>query len=169
MYAVTDAGSLQPLTDAIASRPVVMLGEASHGTHEYYTWRITITKRLIEEKGFRFIAVEGDWPECYLINRYVKGYEDAGGDIREIMNHFDRWPTWMWANWEIVALIEWLRDFNKNLPAPLHYILCMQNHTTTRLLKPFPLVYSPYSHPLWTAILVSSTFPPTLFRILLYI
>ena len=119
MYALTDAGGLQPLIDAIASRPVVMLGEASHGTHEYYTWRIAITKRLIEEKSFRFIAVEGDWPDCYLINRYVKGYEDAGSNFREIMNRFDRWPTWMWANWEIVALIEWLRDFNKNLPAEM--------------------------------------------------
>ncbi|RYY14399.1 MAG: erythromycin esterase family protein [Chitinophagaceae bacterium] len=121
MYALTDAGSLQPLIDAIASRPVVMLGEASHGTHEYYTWRITITKRLIEEKSFRFIAVEGDWPDCYLINRYVKGYEDAGGNIREIMNRFDRWPTWMWANYarfslsghhchdEVVALLKQVR------------------------------------------------------------
>jgi erythromycin esterase-like protein len=100
---------------AINDRRIVMLGEASHGTHEYYTWRTAISKQLIMEKGFRFIAVEGDWPDCYRINRYVKGYEDAG-DIRSIVDSFDRWPTWMWGNWEMVALAEWLREYNQGLP-----------------------------------------------------
>ncbi|TCZ68269.1 erythromycin esterase family protein [Flaviaesturariibacter aridisoli] len=97
-------------------RPVVMLGEASHGTHEYYTWRTALSKRLIEEKGFRFIAVEGDWPDCYKINRYVKGYPDAGDSIHAVLRSFDRWPTWMWANWEVAALAEWLRDWNSHRP-----------------------------------------------------
>ncbi|RYZ15597.1 MAG: erythromycin esterase family protein, partial [Chitinophagaceae bacterium] len=97
-------------------RPVVMLGEASHGTHEYYTWRTALSKRLIEEKGFRFIAVEGDWPDCYKINRYVKGYPDAGDSIHAVLRNFDRWPTWMWANWEVAALAEWLRDWNSQRP-----------------------------------------------------
>jgi len=57
--------------DDIGSRKIVMLGEASHGTHEYYVWRTAISKQLIMEKGFKFIAVEGDWPDCYKINRYV--------------------------------------------------------------------------------------------------
>jgi erythromycin esterase-like protein len=92
-----------------------MLGEASHGTHEYYTWRTAISKRLIREKGFRFIAVEGDWPDCYKINRYIKGYPSAGADIRDVLKQFDRWPTWMWACWEIAALAEWLRDYNTPL------------------------------------------------------
>lgn len=105
------------MLDDMGDRPVVMLGEASHGTHEYYTWRTAITKRLIAEKGFRFIAVEGDWPDCYAINRYVKGYKDAGDDIAAILKNFDRWPTWMWANWEVAALAEWLREYNKTLPA----------------------------------------------------
>ena len=106
---------LDALLNDIGDRPVVMLGEASHGTHEYYTWRAAISKRLIAEKGFSFIAVEGDWPDCYRINRYIKGYSDAGKDISEVLHHFDRWPTWMWANWEVAALAEWMREYNAPL------------------------------------------------------
>lgn len=115
MYPLADKNSLQPLMAAIADRRIVMLGEASHGTHEYYTWRANISKQLITEKGFNFIAVEGDWPDCYRINRYVKGYEDAGDDIVPILHSFDRWPTWMWANWETAALAQWLREYNRQL------------------------------------------------------
>ena len=68
---------LDPLMERIGDARIVMLGEASHGTHEYYTWRSRISKRLIHEKGFKFIAVEGDWPDCYRINRYIKHYEPA--------------------------------------------------------------------------------------------
>ncbi len=70
---------------------------------------------MIEEYEFDFIAVEGDWPDCYKINRYIKGYKDAGNNIREVLQVFDRWPTWMWANWEIAALAEWLREHNSHL------------------------------------------------------
>jgi erythromycin esterase-like protein len=116
MFALSDSSSLSPLISATTGKKIVMLGEASHGTHEYYTWRTAITKKLIEDHQFSFIAVEGDWPDCYLINRYVKGYKDAGDNIVHLLKRFDRWPTWMWANWEIAALAEWLRDYNKNLP-----------------------------------------------------
>jgi len=116
MYKLNTAKDLDAMLADIEDRPVVMLGEASHGTHEYYTWRTAISKRLIQEKGFRFIAVEGDWPDCYKINRYVKGYKDAGNSIREVLGTFDRWPTWMWANWEVAALAEWLREYNQHLP-----------------------------------------------------
>lgn len=116
MRRLTDMKSLEPLFNDIGNKRIVMLGEASHGTHEYYTWRTAISKKLIEEKRFNFIAVEGDWPDCYLINRYVKGYKDAGDDIKKILESFDRWPTWMWANWEIAALAEWLREYNQSLP-----------------------------------------------------
>src|SRR4051795_4291561 len=68
---------LDPLIDRVGSARVVLLGESSHGTHEYYDWRAAISRRLIKEKGFRFIAVEGDWPDCYRINRFIKGFEDA--------------------------------------------------------------------------------------------
>jgi erythromycin esterase-like protein len=94
-----------------------MLGEASHGTHEYYTWRAAITKRLIEEKGFNFIAVEGDWPDCYRINRYIKGYADQDKQSEQVLHEFRRWPTWMWANWEIAALMDWLKLYNSKRSA----------------------------------------------------
>lgn len=115
MYPLYQKKDLDPLLDAIGDRSIVMLGEASHGTHEFYTWRARISKRLMEEKGFNFIAVEGDWPDCYKINRFIKGYKDAGENIEDVLKHFDRWPTWMWANWEVAGLAEWLREFNKNL------------------------------------------------------
>lgn len=102
---------LDPLLQRIGDARIVMLGEASHGTHEYYTWRSHISKRLITEKGFAFIAVEGDWPDCYRLNRYIKGYT-AEKTAAEVLRSFDRWPTWMWANWEIAALAEWLKGYN---------------------------------------------------------
>src|SRR5436190_1704224 len=116
MYSLNTSNDLAPFLNDIAERQVVMLGEASHGTHEYYTWRAAISKQLIREKGFNFIAVEGDWPDCYKMNRYVKGYADAGDDIEKVLKNFDRWPTWMWGNWEIAALAEWLREYNLKLP-----------------------------------------------------
>lgn len=117
MHPLNSSRDLDALIDDIGDRPIVMLGEASHGTHEYYTWRAAISRRLIKEKGFNFIAVEGDWPDCYKINRYVKGYKDAGENINEVLMNFDRWPTWMWANWEVAALSEWLREYNRPQPA----------------------------------------------------
>src|SRR5574337_600877 len=85
--------SLDPLLDAIGDSHYVLLGEASHGTHEYYTWRAAITKRLVREKGFRFIAVEGDWPDCYRLNRYIKGFDDKGKEPAEVLKTFNRWPS----------------------------------------------------------------------------
>jgi len=105
---------LDPLMDRIGASRYALLGEASHGTHEYYTWRAKISKRLILEKGFSFIAVEGDWPDCHRLNQYIKGR--AGGSAREVLHAFERWPTWMWANEEIVDLAEWLRRHNKGVP-----------------------------------------------------
>ncbi|MCF8245032.1 MAG: erythromycin esterase family protein [Saprospiraceae bacterium] len=112
-----DEKAIDALMDAIGSARCVLLGEASHGTHEYYTWRTELSKRLIEEKGFSFIAVEGDWPDCYRVNRYIKHYPESGESAHEVLHAFNRWPTWMWANWEVVALAEWLYAHNRNLPA----------------------------------------------------
>jgi erythromycin esterase-like protein len=117
VYPLTAAKDLTPLMERIGEAKCVMLGEASHGTHEYYTWRTAITKRLILEKGFNFIAVEGDWPDCYRLNRYIKGYADQDKTALELLMEFDRWPTWMWANWEIESLINWLKEYNSNQPA----------------------------------------------------
>lgn len=103
---------LDPLMEQIGDARYVLLGEASHGTSDYYMWRYRLSQRLIREKGFSFIAVEGDWPDCYRVNRYVKGYPDSGPNAREVLHAYERWPTWMWANREIVALAEWLRHHN---------------------------------------------------------
>jgi erythromycin esterase-like protein len=116
-YPLKNSASLDPLLDQIGDNVrVVMLGEASHGTSEYYTWRAAISRRLILEKGFNFIGVEGDWPDCYAINRFIKGYKDAGKDAIEVLQQFKRWPTWMWGNWEIASLMDWLKDHNANTP-----------------------------------------------------
>jgi erythromycin esterase len=112
IHALANSKDLDPFLERVGDARIVMLGEASHGTHEYYTWRSAITKRLIEEKGFHFIAVEGDWPDCYRVNRYIKGYADQNKTPEQILRAFNRWPTWMWANWEIVALTTWLKDYN---------------------------------------------------------
>jgi erythromycin esterase len=114
-HPLQNPADLDPLIDEIGNAKIVLLGEASHGTHEFYTWRTMISKRLIEEKDFRFIAVEGDWPDCYLVNRYIKGYSDPGNSASEVLKNFTRWPTWMWGNWEIAALTEWLHSYNHDL------------------------------------------------------
>jgi erythromycin esterase len=116
-YKLEDASDLDPLLEEIGDARYVLLGEASHGTHEYYTWRTHISKRLIAEKNFSMIAVEGDWPDCYRLNRYIKGYPDSGKNAKDVLHEFNRWPTWMWANWETVALAEWLKKHNNDLPA----------------------------------------------------
>ncbi len=105
---------LQKIVDAIGDRKVVLLGEASHGTSEYYTYRAEITKRLIQQKGFSIIAVEGDWPSCFEVNRYIKGYDQTYQNGREALKQFNRWPSWMWANEEVLQLTEWLKQYNQN-------------------------------------------------------
>jgi erythromycin esterase len=102
---------LAPLIDKIKGARVVMLGEASHGTHEFYEWRRLISEWLIAKHGFDFIVVEGDWPSCQAVDRYIKGF-DLTPDARTALGAFRRWPTWMWANTEIVRLAEWLRTHN---------------------------------------------------------
>jgi erythromycin esterase-like protein len=85
------------------------VGEAGHGTHEYYAWRAALTRRLIEERGFDLVAVEGDWPDCARADRTVRLRRGAVDDPREALDAFERWPTWMWANDEVVDLCRWLR------------------------------------------------------------
>jgi erythromycin esterase len=116
-HLVRDVSDIDILIHRIGDARIVMLGEASHGTHEYYTWRAYLTRRLVVEKGFQFIAVEGDWPDCYRINRFIKGYDQQNQQAIDVLRTFQRWPTWMWANWETVALVSWLKEHNKQLPA----------------------------------------------------
>jgi hypothetical protein len=93
------ARNLDPLIERIGYARFVLLGEASHGIAEYYEWRAEISRRLIAERGFRFIAVEGDWPCCGRLDQYIKGRGDR--DVREPLQAFGRLPTWMWANDEV--------------------------------------------------------------------
>ncbi|TXK28401.1 erythromycin esterase family protein [Pontibacter qinzhouensis] len=109
---LTKEKDLDFLLEEIGDARIVMLGEGSHGTSEYYTWRTAITRRLVVEKGFGFVTVEGDWPECYALNRFIKGYEKSGSKIADVLQVYRRWPTWMWANWEVAALVEWMKDVN---------------------------------------------------------
>ena len=108
--------SLDKLLLATADKELVLLGEASHGTHEYYLWRDKISRRLIAEQNFSFIAVEGDFASLYHLNRYVKNLDGAATSAKEVLMKLDRWPTWMWANEEVVALAEWLRSHNDQFP-----------------------------------------------------
>ncbi|MDB5247297.1 MAG: erythromycin esterase family protein [Segetibacter sp.] len=107
-----DFKDLEVLFDKIGDARIVMLGEASHGTHEYYTWRSYITRKLVSEKKFNFIAVEGDWPDCYNINCSIKDNSNSANSILNVLKKFDRWPTWMWANWEIAGFCKWLYNYN---------------------------------------------------------
>src|SRR5207253_1534909 len=100
----------------IGTARLVLLGEASHGTHEFYRERAEITKRLIKEKNFVAVAVEADWPDAYRVNRYVQGVSDDV-DAVEALIDFRRFPTWMWRNTVVVEFIEWLRTHNESLLA----------------------------------------------------
>jgi erythromycin esterase len=115
MHKLDQSADLDPLLEQIGDKKYVLLGEASHGTSEFYAWRAEITKRLITEKGFSFVAVEGDWPDCYKVNRYIKGFQNSGSSANNTLHQsFKRWPTWMWANREMVDLVEWLKSYNNN-------------------------------------------------------
>ena len=109
-----DDASLDPIVERVGNARFVLLGEASHGTSEFYIWRDRLSRRLIREKGFSFIAVEGDWPDCQRVDSWVKGEgEERAVDV---LHAFARWPTWMWANHEVAALCEWMREWNDELP-----------------------------------------------------
>jgi erythromycin esterase-like protein len=109
---LTDERDLDVLLDRVGDARVVMLGEATHGTHEFYRWRATVTRRLITERGFSFVAVEGDWPDCQRVDRSVRWLPGAPTDPREALAAFERWPTWMWANEEVVDFCCWLHGHN---------------------------------------------------------
>lgn len=109
------AHDYDPLLDLVGEARFVLLGEASHGTHEFYHERAQITERLIREKGFTAVAVEADWPDAYRVNRYVRGMSDDV-DAVEALVDFRRFPTWMWRNTEVVEFVEWLRAHNDVQP-----------------------------------------------------
>lgn len=102
------------LLGRIARHRLVLLGEASHGTHEFYAERARITRRLIEEHAINAVAVEGDWPDAYRVNRYVLG-QSGDPDAEHALRGFRRFPTWMWRNRDVADFVEWLRDHNERL------------------------------------------------------
>jgi erythromycin esterase len=113
-----DTSDLDRLLDRIGDAHVVMLGEASHGTHEYYEWREKVTRRLFGERGFSFVGVEGDWPDCERVDRSVRCLENAPTDPKEALEEFERWPTWIWANEEVVEFCRRLRARNSTIDDP---------------------------------------------------
>ena len=104
------------LIEEAAGHPYVLLGEASHGTSEYYTYRADISMQLIQDHGFSFIAVEGDWDACWEVNAYVKDLPRAAQTAEAALAHFNRWPPWMWNNREVLELVRQLRSFNDSRP-----------------------------------------------------
>ena len=99
------------LLSAMGSARFVLLGEASHGTREFYRERAEITKRLIVERRIDAVALEADWPDTWRVNRYVMG-SDHDGDAQQALAGFERFPAWMWRNTEMLAFVEWLRNHN---------------------------------------------------------
>lgn len=115
-HVLTGAGDdYDALIELIDKARLVLIGEASHGTHEFYEERARITRRLIAEKGFGAVAVEADWPDAYRVNRYVRGRRDDA-DADAALAGFKRFPTWMWRNTAVVDFVEWLRLHNDALP-----------------------------------------------------
>jgi len=108
------ANDYDSLLAFIGDAKVVLLGEASHGTTEFYRSRAQITKRLICDKGFSAIAVEADWPDAYRVNRFVKG-DNKDADASWALSGFKRFPTWMWRNTEVLQFLTWLRVHNDSL------------------------------------------------------
>ena len=115
------AADLDPLLDRIGPARVVLIGEASHGTAEYYRWRAELTRRLIAEHGFSFVAVEGDWPDCRRIGRWAANRAEPDRTARQVLAEFGRWPRWMWANEEVADFLEWLREYNARTGADVGF------------------------------------------------
>jgi erythromycin esterase-like protein len=105
---------LSPLLDDIGDASVVLLGEATHGTDEFYAIRSEITKQLIEKKDFQAICIEADWPDAYRVNRYIQGQKTDKNSVHAL-DGFKRFPQWMWRNTQIVELVSWLYHHNEKL------------------------------------------------------
>lgn len=111
----TESSDFDALLHSIGESNVVLIGEATHGTAEFYATRAAITQRLIEEKGFTAVAVEADFPDADRVNQYVRGY-GADQTADQALGGFRRFPQWMWRNLPVAQFVEWLRDYNLSLP-----------------------------------------------------
>jgi erythromycin esterase-like protein len=108
-----DANDYDKVLELIGDARFVLIGEATHGTHEFYSERAEISKRLITEKGFSIVALEADWPDSARVHRYALGLPATSADAA--LSGFRRFPTWMWRNTVVVEFVEWLRVFNQRL------------------------------------------------------
>ena len=102
---------VRPILDFLGDTSVVLLGEATHGTNDFYVLRAAITRALIEQKGFGAVAIEGDWPDAYRVHRYVQGF-GSDTDASRALRGFERFPTWMWRNTAVSVFVAWLRAHN---------------------------------------------------------
>jgi erythromycin esterase-like protein len=111
---LSESGDYSSLLKAIGDSRFVMIGEASHGTHEFYQTRIEITQQLIKHKGFMAVAIEGDWPDAHRVHRYLQGRDEVQ-DAENALEDFKRFPTWMWRNTTMPSFLKWLREHNDKL------------------------------------------------------
>src|SRR3954451_1060694 len=114
-HAINSERDFDALVEMAGAAQCVLIGEASHGTHEFYATRAALTRQLIEAHGFRAVALEADWPDTFRVHRYATGRsDDANAD--EALADFRRFPTWMWRNEVMRDFVEWLADFNRQQP-----------------------------------------------------
>lgn len=116
-HSLTGPDDLDPLITQAGQRDLVLMGEATHGSHEFYVWRDQLSRRLITEQAFNFVAVEGDSAALARLNDYVQGRGDKFVHAADVLRTFMRWPAWMWRNREFAEFAEWLRAFNMQRPA----------------------------------------------------
>jgi len=102
-----------PLIKKAGLADIVLIGDSTHGTHEFYQQRINLTKRLIQEKQFKLIFIEADWPNTHILNQYIQS-QISLSDLQKI-NPFKKYPVWMWKNQEMFSFLKWLRQYNQQL------------------------------------------------------
>lgn len=121
-YALKPSGDdYQPLLDLVGDATLVLLGESSHGTHEFYRERAQITKQLVHKKGFKAIAIEGDWPDAHRVHRFAVG-QGQDKEAVDALKGFTRFPSWMWANADMLDFVGWLRSYNESLSENIRQI-----------------------------------------------
>ena len=106
------------IAELVAHKRLVLLGEATHGTHEFYDLRAALTRRLIAKHGFAAVAVEGDWPDALRVDRFVRGQVADDESPEEALAGFERFPRWMWRNEDVARFVDWLRAHNADVPPP---------------------------------------------------
>jgi erythromycin esterase-like protein len=111
-HPVSSDEDYEPLVELAGAAQFVLIGEASHGTEEFYATRAALTRRLIAQKGFRLVALEADWPDMLRVHRYVTGRTEEH-DAGAALGDFRRFPAWMWRNTVMVEFVEWLRAWNR--------------------------------------------------------